>query len=210
MKLTRFRSRLLCFAGKRRGFASSWLCMQKSSFITTFVFAFALVGCSRSETSPPSSNDQDRPGWQTTRWGMTADEIRKAMPEAGPLDKTETFEPVQGHKKVATLGINRFQIADHTFTVYFLMDDNDRLERVILSPIKGQFPSIVFDSLENLLTAKYGKPSITRGEGSRERTDVWHLSGMTITLNYYKEESIAYELANLVYSKPQKTELDKL
>jgi hypothetical protein len=184
--------------------------LQLTLGITISILALALVGCDRAGIASPSSNNHNETGWQTTRWGMTQDEIRKAMPEAGPLDKPETFERVKGRKRVATLGINNFQIADHSFTAYFLMDDNDRLEEVILHPTKGEFPSIVFDSLEELLTAKYGKPSLTQGEPSRTRTDIWNLSGMTITLNYDKVEPDNFEFADLIYSKPQKGDLDKL
>jgi hypothetical protein len=139
---------------------------------------------------------------------MTLDEIRKAVPEVTPLDKPETFERVGGHKITATFGINDFPIEGHHFIVYLLMNDNDRLEEVILHPREGEFPSIVFDTLERLLTAKYGKPNLTQGEPDHSREDDWNLSQMTITLSYEKIETL--EFATLIYSKPRKEELNKL
>jgi hypothetical protein len=139
----------------------------------------------------PEATAQQTPGtagggWQQTRWGMTGDEISKVMPGVTPLDKPPTFERSDGLMGVARLGIQDFLILGQHYTVSFLPDENDRLEKVLLHPKGDHFPSSVLRNLEQLLTAKYGKATLSHEQANGGRNDTWILDTATIELNYVK------------------------
>lgn len=176
-------------------------------------------------TNPPGvasqktkSVDEEHPsgvlvgGWQSARWGMNNYEIVASLPDAKPLIRPEVYD-VGGKKRVATIGIERYEISGEYFDVNFLMDESEKLEKVILKPKGNTGKAVVFQSLEKLLTEKYGKPNLVQDHGANDlgstgNTCIWNMPGLTITLNYLKTS--LFEHMNLIYSNPDTSNLKKI
>lgn len=95
----------------------------------------------------------DPGGWSKANWGMTADQILAAFPgEAARMPEPDKYNH-------AAVSIDSIDVAGTTFRVYFIPDDAGRLAAVNIQPrdMAGNSES-TFQSVENLLVEKYGRP----------------------------------------------------
>ena len=123
----------------------------------------------------------DPAGWTTAKWGMTAEQILAAVPQAQRLDPPE--------KNGARVHIPELDLAGGQFHVYFVPDKDGLLRAVVLTtpitPPPAGFDSLV-QNLQNLLVEKYGRPWKSDGEVATEFE--WSFATTTITLSRMKFE----------------------
>jgi hypothetical protein len=154
----------------------------------------------------------DLEGWRQSKWGMTADQVIKAFNgEVVRLKKPDVFK--DGH---APVGIESYALAGHKYKVSFVVNEKGKLHKVSLD-LQEEGNESIFESLEKLLTEKYGKPSYQnnrRNDGnlaqSLSRETMWSFSKTTITLTYYELIASSSMHVVLLTYKAKNKELDKL
>jgi len=111
------------------------------------------------QTTPPS----DVLGYRQTRWGMTASELREAIG-----DELEESASRRDFKKYyADYHLSDIEIDGDSYQVIFQFDkETDRLAQVLLRRDCDTFapPVLAYQSVEALLTRKYGAPTLRSGE----------------------------------------------
>jgi hypothetical protein len=148
--------------------------MKHLLFIATFLL---LSQCQVPGQDKASSKPKDIKGWTKASWGMTREEIIKAFPGTHPFEDVLVSAPFK-------IGIDQFT-AEFDFS-----KGSNSLEAVIIAPL-GENPSLdsLFQSLELMLTEKYGPPT-TRPEPSlqdKESISVnWAFPSTIISLNRIK------------------------
>jgi hypothetical protein len=98
----------------------------------------------------------DPGGWGKAKWGMSPDQVLGALPGARLL----TGNPLARKfgNRVSPIGVDGIEIASHRFDAFMLFDDQG-LESVLLKPRSGEVQSLLFESIEDRLIAKYGQPA---------------------------------------------------
>jgi hypothetical protein len=119
----------------------------------------------------------DIKGWGKTEWGMSKAQVLKVYPEARP-NSGKNFAASQDSLEIQT------SIAGETFNIgFFFRNGKD----VMCAPVKKIIGSSLFESLEQLLTNKYGAPSLKRktsmGIGPEYKVS-WTLPSTSIELSY--------------------------
>jgi hypothetical protein len=144
---------------------------------------------------------EDPAGWTAAKWGMTDAQILQALPgQAVPLD------PPQIHG-LARVQIKSLDLAGTKFSVTFVSDEKGCLSSVLLHPSdKGPLDSL-FQTLENMLVEKYGRPWSSNAD--HETKIQWSLKATTITLSHLKYPGLPVEILNLQY-KRKDPDLDKM
>jgi hypothetical protein len=146
---------------------------------------------------------EDPGGWSKAKWGMSDEEILAALPgQAVRLDPPEKYLGSRVH-------IPSFELAGSEFEVHFVPDKAGRLSSVLLSPVgtPSEGFDYLFQSLENLLVAKYGRP--WKSTEARSERIQWSLKTTTITLSRSKFPGFDIQILNLQY-KVRPADLDKL
>lgn len=142
--------------------------MRKLSLI--FIFSFILS---------VSAGASDRiKGYGNSYWGMTPDEVVSA--ENGRAHKINP--PLEYYETVGAVGIDKVSIDTYDFKVVYQFKNNN-LVQVIVQSLNNKFESVnrmAFQSIESLLTQKYGVP--TYKEPYKEV--VWVSLGTNINLSY--------------------------
>jgi len=147
-----------------------------------------------------TAQHQDPAGWTTARWGMTADQVRAAIPDAVPIPP----EKIDG--RPATLGIPHLDIGRSTWTAYFLFDPDGRLDAVHLKALGTSVSQAAFVDTELLLSERYGR-SIARHE-ENNRSAQWSFPKTAITLRYTNlAPRIRFETLWLSYTVPPSSRL---
>ena len=150
----------------------------------------------------------DETGWNKVQWGMTPEQIIEAYPEAHAPAKLEDYK-LLGEYFRAPLGIESFDLAGSAYKVSFLMDGKNTLAGVILSRNGASNFSADANTLEKLLTQKYGPPTNTKDTESAHSI-IWSRQGVTITLNNISMPAISSYGIRLIYLRPNTAALDKL
>jgi hypothetical protein len=119
-------------------------------------------------------------GYGKTTWGMTAEEVYKVeSPRIIRLDS-----PIKFTKSNAPLVIKNIEIASQEFEAIFLFNDSDNsFKQVNLTSLERKNSGInsrTFNSLENLLTNKYGSPTY-KDEG---KVVTWKFPSTVIELQH--------------------------
>jgi hypothetical protein len=119
---------------------------------------------------------EDPGGWSKAKWGMTDDEIVKAFDgQVAPLSKVDRYQ----HARV---GIESLEVAGVKFKVYMSPGSDNKLDHVLFSPVNpDDATDQTFQSLENLLVQKYGRPWKTN-ENTATTELQWSFPTTVITL----------------------------
>jgi hypothetical protein len=101
---------------------------------------------------------KDVVGWQDTSWGMSIEEVQKAVPQAKRLKD----KPDKGN--VFALSIEKYKIGDQVYDINFRFNavEPRKLNMVSVARAGNMDPVKylkAFDDLEKLLTEAYGAPS---------------------------------------------------
>ena len=150
----------------------------------------------------------DDAGWNKVQWGMTSEQIAQAYPEAHAPAKPEDFK-LLGEIFRAPLCIESFDLAGSAYKVSFLMDAKNTLAGVILARNGKSNLSSDANTLEKLLTQKYGPPSDVKDTESAHSI-IWSRQGVTITLNNIAMPTISSYSVRLIYLRPNTAALDNL
>jgi hypothetical protein len=187
--------------------------------VSAAVAALLVPGCGRRE-QPPSPAPSDAaplatpapattttttttlppPVWRTVRWGMTADEVLKALPgEAVRLPRPENFgQPTPGSTDVA---IAAWESEGTKYRVLFGFASGglDRIHLVAPRPT-----SATCEDLEKRLTSRHGPPegreaiaTSLRGEAVR-----WRLADQAVTLACTEQASLGFRSVTVDYTPP--------
>jgi hypothetical protein len=131
-----------------------------------------------------TSKIQDVPGWTAARWGMTPDQVKKAI--AYPLEHDAKQRRI--FNVATTIKINSIPV---NVSLEFL---DGKLKFVTLVVSDNVSRSLAFDSLKTALIQKYGKPSDQDSKPERpyhgvdmivqHRSAVWVFPSTSITLDW--------------------------
>ena len=108
--------------------------------------------------------------WQNTEYGMSVEEIQKLFPSSFIPDPPDKYFDV-----IEQLRLNDYIVVNENFYVSFLFKDNE-LRHVILTcqnlpnKTRGQ---LIFNNLEQSLTAQYGTPFSTKKADSMLGASMW-------------------------------------
>lgn len=115
-------------------------------------------------------------GYGNTEWGMNPSQVVAAQNGKAHLITPQKFKDNWGKASIENV-----DIASGLYTVTFLFDTSDKLVQTNVASNERKNEGIInnqFDSLNQLLTQKYGKPQF---EGSEKVT--WKTADTTIELN---------------------------
>ncbi|MEO3428220.1 hypothetical protein AAFN88_05140 [Pelagibius sp. CAU 1746] len=104
----------------------------------------------------PAAALEDLPGWDTTRWGMTGEELRAVLGErAAELPGRWVYGGAY-----AELAVEEVEIGGLVFTAYLQMNDRtERLQQVLLERRRTGAVPAAFEQVVDALTERYGPPS---------------------------------------------------
>ena len=127
---------------------------------------------------------EDPGGWTKAKWGMSSSEIIKLFqPDATGVSPRIT--------------VPSYEIAGTKFRVLFILDKDDHLDHVSLSPIEmSDSTDQLFQSLEDLLVEKYGRPWRSEEAGTTEYQ--WTFPTTLVTLSRTKS-SLGPALLSISY-----------
>ena len=177
----------------------------------------------------------DPAGWSAAKWGMSDAEILHAIPAATRLDPPEKVgmsaeqsaqlaklrndlrrmrgqpelpaEPVHGNQVLAHVAVP-VELARTKFRALMVPDQAGRLASVLLSPIHQTDATVaLFESLEQLLVQKYGRPWTTRDGDSAEIQ--WTIKTTVITLTRWHSPMTGTLHVSIQY-KRKSADLDKM
>jgi hypothetical protein len=138
---------------------------------------------------------EDPGGWTKAKWGMTSAEIIKLF---------------QGDAAGSTprLTIPSYEVAGTKFRVLLIMDKDDRLDHVSLSPIAmADSTDALFQSVEELLVQRYGRPWKSDEAGTTEFQ--WTFPTTVITLSRTKSAIAGAALVSISY-RHRATDADRM
>lgn len=149
---------------------------------------------------------EDLPGWGATRWGMTAEELRRAL---GPRVTDLPGRWLYGGA-YAELAVEEVEIGGLTFTAYLQMNDQtDRLQQVLLERRRVGAVPAAFEQVIDALTSRYGPPA---GDCAQAKTGgqpldyevTWRFPATTLHAKFLDFSTTA------VFSRDPEAELDPL
>jgi hypothetical protein len=131
------------------------------------------------------SQPKDVSGWKATTWGMTEEQVLKAMNgEAVKLKHNKDFM-----KFYSSVGINQVSIDSNFFAAYFQFDkDTNDLRQVKLELTSSKIKRgnlAIFESLKKSLTLEYGTPTAIKDKdkgGFINHGALWIFPSTTVTL----------------------------
>ncbi|WP_160710714.1 hypothetical protein [Chitinophaga solisilvae] len=159
------------------------------------------------QASPP----QPGRGWRGIPWGASEADVIRILgnevvknPEFGPeFNKSNNYIPLK---------IPQYTLSGEPFIVYFVFDRRTSgLAAIRMQKYNPADIIRLFDSLERLLTGKYGQPERIPGTGPRKA--VWNLQEMLITLVATDHSSIGLSKDICIWYNPPRTirsDTDKL
>lgn len=128
--------------------------MKKIVYIFSFIaFCFSVL----------LSQPKDVPGFMNTRWGMTDEEILKAMKDDAVKLKSKKMFRVS----YANVGLKEITIDSNKFIGYFLMnEDTKTLSQVNLNIVYQHLEDNfeTYESLKKYFIKEYGNPTRERSE----------------------------------------------
>jgi hypothetical protein len=146
-------------------------------------------------------------GWSNTHWGMTEQEVLAALPGqatrlTGPLPERSYAGGV-----VVNVGIENLDISHTKFLVHFVMDGKGRLRRVLLKPIERAYP-FHFQTIEAILTEKYGQPSY-KSALNNKLISKWTFASTIIELEFTEYGTIG-SVMTVIYDRKSTSDTDKM
>jgi len=144
-----------------------------------------------------SQNSNDVKGWRGTEWGMSSDSVKNLFTnEITMLKKTNiyfnSFNPFM---------IKDYEISGHKFNVdFFFTGDTHKLDQI---QIKSYWSRDVANSLEIILTEKYGIPSFKAESPYKCQ---WKFESTLIEI----EQVEINDKLILIYKQPDKSSKSKI
>jgi len=141
--------------------------MKRISIIAVIVLLFSVSTSSQNKS-------KDIQGWEETRWGMTSDEIGKAL--GSRAQKLTDFEGY-GYGYYEYL-VPEITLRGSTFTALLIMDYTGKLSSVDVrsNEYESQKPQRdIFDALDSMLIAQYGAPDAKKDEPSSGQVHLSHI-----------------------------------
>ncbi|MEN6476205.1 MAG: hypothetical protein ABFD81_19475 [Syntrophaceae bacterium] len=136
-------------------------------------------------TKSAKQNAKDAHGWNKAEWGMTKEQLLKAIDGAVEIEKTPyTSEPGKNLYEIVkvpevTIGIDKFSPA------LYMSEKDNKLHMVKL--FHGNAIESQFGNIKSLLTQKYGSPTLddqVRNRDDYENKAKWILPSTSIELVY--------------------------
>lgn len=140
-------------------------------------------------------------GYGNTQWGMNPNQV--VIAEKG---KAKIIEPKEFTGGLGKARAENIKIDGSTYTATYVFDDSNQLVATYLISNEKSSTGITnseFNSLDKLLTQKYGKPQF-----KNENTVTWKTSSTTIELKKIIVNSISYASATVSYVPNSKVESD--
>lgn len=140
-------------------------------------------------------------GYGKTEWGMNPQQV--VIAEKG---KAQIIEPKEYTGGLGKARIDNIKIDGSTYTATFVFDASDQLTATYLISDEKKNAGITnleFNSLNKLLTQKYGNPQFRSGD-----TVTWKTSNTTIELKKIIIKSISYANATVSYIPNSKAKDD--
>lgn len=156
--------------------------------------------------SSPAGALDDLPGWNGTRWGMTAEELRAAL--GGRLSDLPGRWVYGG--AYAELAVEDVEIGGLTFIAYLQMNaETDRLQQVLLERRRTGAVPRAFAQVIDALTERYGSPrgDCAQAKSGGEPLDyriTWRFPSTTLHAKFLDFSTTA------VFSRDPEAELDPL
>ncbi|QHI16252.1 hypothetical protein [Acinetobacter haemolyticus] len=140
-------------------------------------------------------------GYGNTQWGMNPNQV--VVAEKG---KAQIIEPKEFTGGLGKVRAENVKIDGHTYTATYVFDESNQLVATYLisnEKSNAGIANLEFNSLDKLLTQKYGKPQF-----KNENTVTWKTSSTTIELKKIIINSISYASATVSYVPNSKIEND--
>lgn len=118
----------------------------------------------------------DGVGYGKTKWNMKPSEVVAAQGNGAHLIAPEKYKG-----SVGKVRIDKVDIGSGLYNVNFLFDDSDRLVQTNVTSVEQMNEGIIvrqFDTLNQLLTQKYGKPEFANADSV-----TWKLPSTTVELS---------------------------
>jgi len=139
--------------------------------------------------------NNDPGGWKGAKWGMTATEIKKVMPNL-------TDGRTVGGEDI--LHLDSVNIDEYIFDASLFFDKNGKLSTAnLMSSVEGEKEK-QFQKIKQLLSEKYGEPKFANRHqpfrGTFEDISSWMLPTTKIELRYSAIYSVDYHVITVIYS----------
>ncbi len=131
----------------------------------------------------------DVEGWQTTRWGMTEEEVKGSVESLGlrltPLPASQGRSLDAGAPFKTTIEIN----GSHYDVIFLFPDETRRLGRILIRTLDfSREHALAFhSSLLRTLTGTYGPPGETGSRGTTASLTKWIFKTTTVVLSMYTD-----------------------
>ena len=147
---------------------------------------------------------EDVLGWRNTKWGLNEQEILNLFPkEAIKLKQAINYDDFY-----APIAILNYEIAGDQYDVHFLFNrKTDKLEGINILPVEKKPESLrtMFFQLEQLLTEKYGTPSLRQEDKKINQTKIfWQYPSTVIKLSLFEIKIIDSSILGIYYRMPSK------
>ena len=140
----------------------------------------------------PARPVDDVPGWQNTRWGMTAAEVQGAVALRGltlvPLPAP--YGRVLGADAPFKTSV---EIAGAHYDAIFLFSaETQRLDRILIRTVdfSREHAHTLHDALLRTLTEQYGRPGETESQGPTGTLTKWTFRTTTVVLGMYTDTTV--------------------
>jgi hypothetical protein len=137
---------------------------------------------------------EDPGGWTKAKWGMSSAEIIKLF--EGDAIK----EDLPAGSTFGRISIPAYEVVGTKFYVLLITDKDDRLDHVSMRPVAmADCTDQLFQSLEELLVQKYGRPWKSDESGTTEFQ--WTFATTVITLSRTKSSITGAALLSVSYKR---------
>ncbi|HZS07102.1 MAG TPA: hypothetical protein VFD58_19860 [Blastocatellia bacterium] len=176
--------------------------MKKTAGISSLLALLLILGAAG------HSRQNDIPGWQDARWGMSEDDLVKVSgPRLRKLPKKEIF-----YKSHVDYVIPEYELEGRIYTVFFQMNDvTNRLSQVLIrsNEMKSRVPRVeVFNSLAARLAREFGSSGKHKDKSQLESpakfmvidlSRTWKFPTTTVELSYDWDNQIYASLLTIRY-----------
>jgi hypothetical protein len=141
-------------------------------------------------------------GYGNTEWGMSPDEVVTAQ-----NGKAHLIKPDKYYNSWGKVRIDNVSIGHYLYNINFLFDASNRLTQVNVNNIdksSGRTIQRQFDSLNQLLTQKYGEPLFKSNDAI-----IWQTANTTIELSKLVIDGVMAE-SSVTYTPNSKVINDTL
>lgn len=153
----------------------------------------------------------DPGGWSKAKWGMTKKQVLAAFG-----DEAKSPPPRLDGKRFGSepgVTVPGLDIAGVTFTAELTFEEETtRLDRIVLHSLDKKPSDTLFDSLERLLTQRYGQP-VRRDIRSVSKlilSAMWVFPKTVIELEMIEAENVNVRSVTVLYFENKRSVVDKL